>query len=48
MKNFYSFFTDINLKTEIEQSVPKEEYSDSEMIFLVIWIIFIVLLVIWG
>lgn len=48
VKNFYSFFTDVNLKTEIEQSVPKEEYSDSEMIFLVIWIIFIVLLVIWG
>ena len=49
VKNFYSFFTDVNLKTEIEQSIPKEKYFDSDTILFVIVLIFeIVLFTFWG
>lgn len=49
VKNFYSFFTDVNLKTEIEQSIPKEKYFDSDTILFVIVLIFeIVFFTFWG
>ena len=49
VKNFYSFFTDVNLKTEIEQSIPKEKYFDSDTIlFVIVLILEIVFFTFWG
>lgn len=51
VKNFYSFFTDVNLKTEIEQSIPKEKYFDFDsdtILFVIVFIFEIVFFTFWG